>query len=178
MSRGRGLHSVPDRMPDESFASHAELMATHRESSTPYVQEALAVDFSDEEDGDALLVGPQPTDRAQLPDPHPRATHLAQAVVEVLSGTRTPVQLLRWTSPEVYAVLARRALLAQRRARESGASAGRRRPVVVRRVLVCEPRDGIAEVTVVVVDGGRVRALAMRLAGYDGDWRIVVLQLG
>jgi hypothetical protein len=49
---------------------------------------------------------------------------------------------------------------------------------VVRGVRVCEPADGVAEASAVVVDGGRVRALAFRLVGLDGRWRVEALQIG
>jgi hypothetical protein len=52
------------------------------------------------------------------------------------------------------------------------------RRAVVRGVRVCEPADGVAETCAVVVDGARVRALAMRLVGVDGRWRIEALQVG
>lgn len=35
---------------------------------------------------------------------------------------------------------------------------------------VCEPGDGIAEISAVVLLEGRVRALALRLEGTDGRW--------
>lgn len=174
----RALRAVPvNGLPEESFASHADLLA-RRGHRAPYIQDALAVDFTSDLVSDEILFGPQPTRRAELPDPRLAAAHLAQAVVEIAAGTRNPVQLLRWTTPEVYAVLARRALTAQRRAREAGTDVRRRRPAVVRRVIVCEPADGVAECTVVVVDGGRVRAIAMRLIGQDGGWRLGVLRVG
>ncbi|WP_369126369.1 Rv3235 family protein, partial [Paludifilum halophilum] len=33
-------------------------------------------------------------------------------------------------------------------------------------------------VSAVVIDGGRVRALALRLVGLDGRWRVEALQVG
>ncbi len=143
-----------------------------------YVQDALAVDFS--RALDRQVFGPQSTARADLPDPRPWAARLAQALVEVMIGARPAPQVLRWTTPEVYAVLARRGALAARRAgaaRAAGASPRRAR-VAVRRVLVCEPADGVAEASVVLVDGTRVRALALRLTGQDGRWRVEALQIG
>jgi len=148
------------------------------EARPAYVQDALAVDF--ETLTDDQLFGAQPTRRGDLPDPEPWAGHIAQALVEVMAGTRPAPQVLRWTVPEVYAVVARRAAVSARRAvaagrREDGAS-GRR--AVVRSVRVCEPADGVAEASAVVVDGGRVRALAFRLVGLDGRWRVEALQVG
>ena len=43
-------------------------------------------------------------------------------------------------------------------------------PPRIRRVHVCEPGDGIAEISAVVLLEGRVRALALRLEGTDGRW--------
>ena len=95
-----------------------------------------------------------------------------EALVEVMAGVRPAPQLLRWTTPEVYAVVARRASVSARR----GMPATRR--TVVRSLRVCEPADGVAEASAVVVDGGRVRALAMRLVGLDGRWCVEALQVG
>lgn len=141
-----------------------------RNAGPRYVQDALAVDFSSA--SDEQLFGPQPTGRGDLPDPEHWAAHLAQAVVEVMSGARQAPQILRWTTPEVYAVVARRAAVSARRAN------GPARRAVVRSVRVCEPADGVAEACAVVLDGPRVRALAMRLVGIDGRWRIEALQVG
>ncbi|GAA2739282.1 hypothetical protein GCM10009867_34700 [Pedococcus aerophilus] len=139
-------------------------------TDSPYVQDALAVDFSLRSDED--LFGEQPTRRDDLPDPRDWAAHIAQALVEVMAGARPAPQLLRWTTPEVYAVVARRAAVSARR----GMPPTRR--TVVRSLRVCEPADGVAEASAVVVDGGRVRALAMRLVGLDGRWRVEALQVG
>ena len=45
-------------------------------------------------------------------------------------------------------------------------------------VHVCEPADGVAEVSTVFRRGGRARAVAFRLQGVDGRWRITALQVG
>lgn len=138
--------------------------------SSPFIQDALAVDFSLM--SDEQLFGAQPTRRSELPDPQVWAGHVAQGLVEVMAGARPAPQLLRWTTPEVYAVVARRASVSTRR----GLPATRR--ATVRSVRVCEPADGVAEACAVVVDGPRIRALAMRLVGLDGRWRVEALQVG
>jgi hypothetical protein len=162
---------IPQQRPPRLVRSDLESWGEPPAPTGPrYVQDALAVDFSCA--SDEQLFGPQPTSRGDLPDPLEWAGHLAQAVVEVMSGSRQAPQILRWTTPEVYAVVARRGALSARR----GPVTARR--AVVRSVRVCEPADGIAEACAVVVDGPRVRALAMRLAGVDGRWRIEALQVG
>lgn len=170
------IRPIPESRPPESHQTHAELMA--QQADSPYVQDALAVDFSRQTDDQ--LFGIQQTTRQNLPDPADWAAHVGQAVVEVLAGSRNPVQLVRWTTPDVYAVLARRSAVVQRRLAEASPSArpASRRPAVVRRVRVCEPADGIAEATVIVVHGLRVRALAMRFVGQDGRWRLTVVRVG
>ena len=113
--------------------------------------------------------GPQPTPREELPDPTAWAGRLVQAVVEVLAGVRPLAQLVRWTSPEVFAGLQRRGARAQ-------AQPGRR--AIVRSVHVSEPADGVAEACAVVIAHGRVRAVALRLEGLDGRWVMTALEIG
>ncbi len=164
--------SRPPALPLDVALARAEAAG----AASGYVQDALAVDFS--RANDRQVFGPQSTTRADLPDPRRWAAGMAQALLEVMTGTRPAPQVLRWTTPEVYAVLARRGALAARRAADPGAARRPRHRVAVRRVLLCEPADGVAEASVVVVDGTRVRALAMRLTGQDGRWRVEALQVG
>jgi len=48
----------------------------------------------------------------------------------------------------------------------------------LRRLIVSEPADGVAEVTAVVERGPRTRALALRMEGRDGRWVVTALQMG
>lgn len=150
---------------------------------TAFVQGTLAFSLAILEDE---FFGPQRTAARDLPDPQTWVANLAQALVEVMSGTRPAPQVIRWTSPEVYSAVARRSAMAARRqaARRTGGGsspgapppAGRR--AVVRRVRICEPADGVVEACAVVVDSGRVRALALRLVGLDRRWLVTELQVG
>ena len=139
-----------------------------------YVQDSLAVDLASA--SDEQIFGPQSTSRIDLPEPGPWAGQIAQAIVEVMSGLRPAPQVVRWTTPQVYAVIARRGALAARRRAASSRALARR--AMVRSVHVCEPADGVAECSVVVSDGARVRAMALRLTGQDGRWRVESLQIG
>jgi hypothetical protein len=140
-----------------------------------YIQDALAVDF--ECASDEQLFGPQRTRREDLPDPVAWAARLTRSLLEVMTGLRPAPQVVRWTTPEVYAVVARRGALVARRAAE-GRAPRTRHPVVVQRVRVCEPADGVAEAAVVIRHGPRVRAVAVRLVGQDGAWKVSALQVG
>jgi len=114
---------------------------------------------------------PQPL----LPDPRTWAGTLAQAVVEVLAGDRPVGQLLRWTTARIYADVSRQAATT---ARECTAVRAGRARAVVRKVCVSQPVDGVAEASAVVSDGGRARAMALRLQSEDGRWLCTALELG
>jgi hypothetical protein len=114
-------------------------------------------------------VGPVPTG-----DPTSVCCSLVLAAVEALAGTRPVAQLARWVTPEVYEALSTRAALT---VRVLGAGAASRRPEV-RRVRVCRLGEHVAEAGVVLDDGRRVRAVAVRLESWRGAWRAVALEIG
>jgi hypothetical protein len=152
---------VPTPLPGQPFPED--------EADDRFVQDHLGFDDHDEEDLE--LRRPE----RDLPDPTPIAAAVATALVEVLAGRRPVVQLVRWTSPAVYAALTARATVAHRR------RIGRTGPAVrvaVRRVIVTRPNAEVAEMSIVVIDGSRVRAIAVQLRGADGRWVIEALQVG
>ena len=142
---------------------------------SPFIQGTLAVEFGDydpaQDPMDRDYFEPQRTLTRQLPEPQAWVTHMAQALVEVMSGARPAPQVIRWTTPDVYAVVARRNAVSGRRALVA-------RRALVRRVRICEPADGVVEACAVVMDNGKVRALAMRLIGVDRRWVVSELQVG
>ncbi|WP_392544910.1 Rv3235 family protein [Oryzobacter telluris] len=175
------LHVVPRTVPlppalplDEALRV-ARLQREALTGSNGYIQDALAVDFAAA--SDEQVFGPQRTVSADLPEPTRWSGQIALAMLEVMTGSRPATQVLRWTTPEVYAVLARRSARVGRRVAEGRAPRGRQRLVVVR-VRVCEPADGVAEAAVIVRHGPRVRAVALRLVGQDGKWKVSALQVG
>lgn len=135
-----------------------------------YVQGSLAVDFR--RGAQDSFFGPQATGTADLPAADLWARKLVQATLEVCEGTRSADQLTRWLAPDVRERVARRGVLARRRARRP------HRAPLVRAVLLCHPADGVCEVSAVVYSSGRVRALALRMSGVDGRWLITALELG
>ena len=115
---------------------------------------------------------PRPTATHDLPDPTVWAGQLALGAMHVISGVRSPRQLARFVTPAVNESLNRR------RVGRTRGSALPVRPARVRRVLISEPGDGIADASVVVDDGARVRAVDMRLIGVDGRWLVTELIIG
>lgn len=94
-----------------------------------------------------------------------------QAAVEIVGGDRPASQLLRWTVPDVYDDLRRRALLV---ARAGGHQPGLARVQPVRpRVLsvhTCFVRADAVETAVHVRYGQRSRALAARFERLEQRW--------
>ncbi|HHU09573.1 MAG TPA: hypothetical protein GXZ60_06115 [Intrasporangiaceae bacterium] len=150
---------VPTPLPGEPFPEPAE--------DPRFIQEALRFTDIDEDD--------TPRAMPALPDPRPLAASIAQALVEVLAGRRPVIQLIRWTTPAVYAALSARSTVAHRRRLGDSRAPSR---VTVRRVVVRCPQEGIAEVAIVVIDGTRVRAMAARMRADHGRWIVDALQVG
>lgn len=128
------------------------------------------------------------TRAGQLSDPSALCCAVAHAAVDAFHGTRPLSQLARLVSPGVYDQLSARARAQQEvnkvngvavpsRARAQSGRATRATTRVLRaRVLRVSPVA--AEATVVVLDGSRVRAAALRVEEFRGRWRVSVLQIG
>jgi Family of unknown function (DUF6459) len=108
-------------------------------------------------------IGVRRTATALLPAAVRSGPVLARALVEVLSGQRPLPQLRVHCAPDVFAGLQSRPIV-------KGALGH------LLSVRVCEPADGVAEVSVVFRRAERVRALAFRIQGVDGRWRVTALQ--
>ena len=114
--------------------------------------------------------GPTWSSRTELPDPAIAGRRLITLTLEALAGRRPLAQVQAITSTGVFTAL----------------SAGRRpvwctgstSPLLVGRVHVSEPVDGVAEVSAVARRDGRAHAVAARLEGIDGRWRCTALQIG
>ena len=168
------MRPIPDISPPV-----IDSRATVLPELSPFTQETLAISFSNDYDAVADLrdpkdredFGPQRTLSTDLPEPKAWVRYMAQALIEVMSGSRPAPQVIRWTTPEVYSAVARRNAASARRTVIA-------RRAIVRRVRICEPVDGVVEACAVVVDNGRVRALALRLIGVDRRWVVSALQVG
>lgn len=98
------------------------------------------------------------TDRAA----HHVATVLSRALVEVLSRRRPVSHLQRYCSPHLFAGLARYTTTGPMRARS---------------MRLSRPDPKVAEVSLVVQAGDRVRAIAFRMDHVD-RWTITALEIG
>ncbi len=132
------------------------------------------------------IAGPQAPRPGPLPDPVQLCGAVALAAVEALSGTRPLAQLTRWVTPALLEQLGARfrllgPALAQHAAQVAAGNAGPSVPVTrarVRSVRIARIGTTVAEGSVVLHDGERVRAAALRLEVHRQHWRVSVLQIG
>jgi len=73
--------------------------------------------------------------------------------------------------------LFRKRTILSSRARQAKGGQALRPAFTIGSILVCEPRDGIVEATVVVRGRARVRAVALRLEGLDRRWRATAIHV-
>ncbi|WP_199423531.1 Rv3235 family protein [Actinotalea solisilvae] len=111
---------------------------------------------------------PAPADDV-APDPTRLCGSVVLAAVEALAGGRPVLQLARWVGPAVYESLARHCP-------PPGGSLARR--PTVRSTVLSRVGPTVAEASVVVHDGTRVRAAAVRMELHRGTWCATVLQIG
>ncbi|WP_295839417.1 Rv3235 family protein [uncultured Microbacterium sp.] len=116
----------------------------------------------------------QKTSASDLPSPETFTLNVVRGILEVLAGSREVEQLSRWLSEEVYRTVAVRANLAAR-ARSARGVVGPRTTHLIRSVHLFSPADHVVEATVTASTRVRTRAIALRLEGLDGRWRVTSL---
>ncbi|ADG75214.1 hypothetical protein Cfla_2324 [Cellulomonas flavigena DSM 20109] len=152
------LRAVPAPAP----ATPPLLRVRARRSSAPDGWHVVGGEDRDDERGAAPV-----TDAGRF------AHGVGLACVEVVLGRRPAAQLARWVAPHVLDSLQESADLVRR----AGVLTHARRPAA-RRVRVCPVDRHTAEVCLVVDDGVRVRAVALRLEAHRGAWRVTTLEIG
>lgn len=143
--------------------SSTRIPPTRERVATAHTATASADDF-----------GRQKTAVADLPPPDGFAVQVVHGVLEVLAGVREVDQLARWLSGDVYSAVVARANLTAR-ARSARGLPALRTTHAVRNVHVSSPADHVVEAAVTVTTRVRTRAVALRLEGLDGRWRVTSL---
>lgn len=155
------------------------------QTGTPHAQTASAARQKSPSDGDRPargrfnseeFFGQQPTSTTKLPDPRPLLENLSRCVIEILAGARELEQVSRWVSDDVYRHLLRRVVLSKR-ARQARGERVVRPAFSIGSLIICEPRDGVVEATVIVRGRARSRAVAIRLEGLDHRWRATAIHV-
>lgn len=117
--------------------------------------------------------GPQFTPSSQLPDPAVFAMNLTRRAIEVVSGSRDLAQIARWVTDDVFRSLEEQV---NARIRKMSLIPEDKQPRTLRNftvshVRVSQPREGIVEACLLVHGTKRMRAVALRLEGFDHRWR-------
>lgn len=123
---------------------------------------------------DEISFGTTRTSTTDLPQPVEFAHTICQGIVDASCGRRQVGQIARYLSGSVAHQISRRAHLARRLQQNIRAQ---NRPQLVRSIHVCEPTDGVAEVSATVAYHDRVRAVALRMEGLDGRWQVTALSI-
>lgn len=116
---------------------------------------------------------PPAPEPVEMPDPVRSAATIVTAACEVLTGHRPADQLVRWTTPELFEAISRRAGLARRLLGPVPQPARLR----MRSVRTQPTTYGACEATVLLDDGSRVRAAAARLEAHRGRWILSRLEI-
>lgn len=154
------LSDNPSARMEDSRAGYARIQWNHAHRA-PSIEE---------------MFGWQHTADPALGDPGVLLRNVALGAVESLAGARSPEQIERWLLPSVFHQLLRKHTLISRRQSESK----KRAPRPAFRIAssrVCRVNAGVAEGVVVVTNGARARAVAMRFEALDRRWRVTELRI-
>lgn len=111
-----------------------------------------------------------------LPPPQVFLRNLAHCVIEIISGVRNLNQIGRWVSEEVYLLMNKRVVIAERARRAKNLMATHPQ-FSIGNIHCCEPCDGVVEASVMVHGRGRTRAIAIRIEGLDNRWKATALHV-
>jgi hypothetical protein len=170
-------------------------------SQPPGGMELLPVEWATVASVTREVAEPERPSPVQRPSPPPKVTARAALqryvgmCVEVLNGYRPATHLRAATDPQRYGDVADQLVRRTVRVRMPPGQAARHgRLVRVRRLLACEPLDGIVEATVVLEQGEACWAMAVRMernvddsaeaqpggftfARRSGPWRCVLVEV-
>ncbi|MEN9325205.1 MAG: hypothetical protein RL414_959 [Actinomycetota bacterium] len=117
-----------------------------------------------EEEEDDPECRPQPTRLIDLPPLADWVEKYLVSIIEIWAGRRSIQQVARWSHRHVYSHLTK----------EIGQFKDAPK---IRKIYINEPIESVAEITVTLRFGDRVRALILRFEGVDKRWLCTHLQL-
>jgi len=154
----------PNLQPMLDFTNREWAVAKVAAQISPKLYLVPTRDFLEGEeldDEDGYLACPTPT--ALLPDINTWVSSFILGIIEIWSGKRSPTQFSRWTHRRVYNTLI-------------AAKANKEIPKI-RKIHIQAPIEGVAEVTVTLRFGERIKSLALRFEGVDQRWLCTELTL-
>lgn len=119
---------------------------------------------------------PEPRKPADRPDPQQWGGRVTLAAFEIMLGHRSASQLARLMDSKTLHVLAMNtSRIGIERKKLRNVVPGRPR---LTSVHCYQPHPDAAEITAIVHDGVRIRAVALRLAGRGGQWMATAFEMG
>jgi hypothetical protein len=100
---------------------------------------------------------PKPTHQSELPDIEIWVQQYVIGCIEIWGGRRTAMQLARWSHRRVHQQLVRKSAIITEVPK-------------IRKIYISQPLESIAESTVTLRIGERVRSLILRFEGVDKRW--------
>lgn len=100
---------------------------------------------------------PRPSSLKELPDLNTWVTRYAISALEIMGARRTPTQLARWSHRLVYSKMLSMIGIFETLPK-------------IRKIYICQPLEGIAETTITIRMGERVRSLILRFEGVNERW--------
>ena len=122
------------------------------------------------------LFGRQFHTNLELGKPDEQLVMLAKGAIEVIAGSRDISQLSPWLSEDLYLRLRDRAALANQQRGVKGDRPSRP-SFELASLKYQSPQDGVVEAVVLLRGITRVRAVTVRLEGYNSRWRAVNLSV-
>lgn len=122
------------------------------------------------------LFGRQFHSNLELGRPDDQLVMLAKGAIEVIAGSRDINQLSPWLSEDLFLRLRERASAASRQRGVKGDRPSRP-SFELASLSYQSPQDGVVEAVVLLRGITRVRAVTVRLEGYNSRWRAVNLSV-
>ena len=107
---------------------------------------------------------PKPSPLSDLPEIQEWVTKFALSIVEIWGGRRSANQLARWCHRQVYQQLLVKSSIMKVSPK-------------IRKIYISQPIEGVAETTITLRIGERVRSLILRFEGVDKRWLCTELVL-
>jgi hypothetical protein len=159
-------HAAPALPPDAAPALPPDVVAPPRPAGRIAIGAPVARAANARPAGQRANVQP----RRLITGQH-AARRYVDLCVEVLNGYRPAAQLRPFTEPRRFAAVADQLIRRTTRVRMGTATPRRKhRPVLVRRMVVGEPIEGVAEAAAVLGHGDLVWAMAVRMERQGDAW--------
>ena len=150
----RPVERIPIQPPLDIFPNHQPIVVPQGITTKLYLVPTPDLIEGEEPDSESP---PRPSRLHELPDLETWITRYAISAIEIIGSRRSPTQLARWSHRHVYSKM-----LSMLGTFESLPK--------IRKIYISQPLEGIAETTITLRIGERVKSLVLRFEGVDMRW--------